>query len=171
KQAELVDDPSNWSLNDVKTIRKIMADFLPHIRFFNISSEDFSEKVLPYVELLPRELLSHIVNYYLLRDYKPNIPMLPPRKGQVPDVDSVIINKQQAAWVLCKIMESTGQLQENQRVSDKQNVTYNLNLLYRQSKDGVGVTNFQQRCLNKGPTIVIGKVLGTEEILGGYNPI
>src|SRR6185369_11777211 len=52
----------------------------------------------------------------------------------------------------------------------KQNDGYKLDLLYRRSRDGNSVAKFRELCNNKGPTITVGKVLGTGEILGGYNP-
>src|SRR5436853_284628 len=83
--------------NYVDNIRNLIADCIPYIRFSNISPKDFSEKVIPYDELLPRELHRAILNYHLTKkDYSSSIPRLPPRKGQIPDIDSVIIDKQQA---------------------------------------------------------------------------
>src|SRR5437764_4190821 len=105
-------------------------------------------------------------------NYQTNSHMLPPRTRQVPDIviDSLIINKQQAEWISSKIVESTKQLQGNQRGSLKTNGVYKFTLLYRCSRDGNTVAKFQELCNNKGPTIAVGKVLNTEEILGGYNP-
>ena len=53
----------------------------------------------------------------------------------------------------------------------KQDDVYKLTLLYRQSKDGNTFKKFKKLCNSKGPTVVVGKVSGTEEILGGYNPV
>src|SRR6185312_5179623 len=55
-------------------------------------------------------------------------------------------------------------------ITIKQNDVYKLTLLYRRSRDGGEVAKFRELCNNKGPTIALGKVLDTEEILGGYNP-
>ena len=44
-------------------------------------------------------------------------------------------------------------------------------LLYRQSRDGEEVTKFRELCNGKGPTIAVGKLSDTDEILGGYNPL
>src|SRR6185312_7518209 len=101
------------------------------------------------------------------------IQMLPPRTGQN-NVDSLIINKKQANWIKSKIVESkTRQLQENQGTSinqDDVDAFYKLTLLYRRSRDGDTATKFRELCNDKGTTVVVGKVLDTEEILGGYNP-
>ena len=48
---------------------------------------------------------------------------------------------------------------------------YKFTLLYRQSRDGNTVARCRELCNDKGPTIAIGKVLDTEEILDGYNPL
>ena len=54
--AGLMDNPTNWSATDVNAVKDIMAECIPHIRLFNISAEAFNQSVVPYIELLPREL-------------------------------------------------------------------------------------------------------------------
>src|SRR6185437_3661184 len=115
------------------------------------------------------------------KNYKPKSIVLPPRKGQAiddmnktneehktlnvnADIDSVIINEQQAAWITQKIMESMTRNRKSQRA-------YKFTLLYRHSRDGNTRENFRKMCAGKGSTVAVGKVLNTEEILGGYNPI
>jgi len=186
----LVNEPNSWSSEDVTTIRAIISDCMPHIRFFNISSEDFHEKIVPYDELLTKELRRDIMLYHFKKDYKPNFTVLPPRKSQAAtsvninvsdedckpsdinsDMDSIIINKQQAAWISQKIMESNTTNQRDQRTSGTNNNFHKLTLLYRHSRDGSVFENYRHMCAEKGPTVSVGKVLNTEEILGGYNPI
>src|SRR6185436_11207922 len=90
---------------------------------------------------------------------------LPQRKRQLPDIDSVVISKQQASWILQKIAEST-QLGDAERSgTSRQTITHKLTLLYRESRDG------NINWADKGPTIAVGRVEDTEEILGGYNPL
>src|SRR6185369_12642345 len=79
-------------------------------------------------------------------------------------------NEQQVEWISSKIVESKKR-QEIQRISSNQTHVYKFNLLYRQSRDGNTVAKFRELCNNKEPTITVGKVSDTEEILGGYNPI
>ena len=70
-------------------------------------------------------------------------------------------------------MEATRQLQENnnqRKKSIKQDGAYKLTLLYRKSRDGEETKKFRELCNGKGPTIAVGKVSDTDEILGGYNP-
>jgi len=65
-------------------------------------------------------------------------------------------------------MELTNANQENQRTPRMNGGFYKLTLLYRHSKNG---NKFREICAEKGPTVAVGKVLDTEEIFGGYNPI
>ncbi|CAG8461390.1 654_t:CDS:2 [Paraglomus occultum] len=44
-------------------------------------------------------------------------------------------------------------------------------LLVRGSRDGFTPSVFHQRCDNKGPTITVVRVRGTNEVIGGYNPL
>ncbi|RGB27281.1 hypothetical protein C1646_799185 [Rhizophagus diaphanus] len=48
---------------------------------------------------------------------------------------------------------------------------YNFQLLLRGSRDGFTPKKFHELCDNKYNTIIFIKVKGTEEIIGGYNPI
>ena len=41
-ELELGNDPDNWSFHDINTTKDIIADYLPHIRFFNMSLEKVS---------------------------------------------------------------------------------------------------------------------------------
>ena len=115
--------------------------------------------------------------YHMNRNYKPKSIVLPPRKikrAVSADIDSsVIISNQQATWIAQKIKESVKRSQRIQRAPEKSNCCYKFTLLYRHSRDGNINTlkDFRQRCASKGPTVTVGKVFNTEEILGGYNPI
>ncbi|GES77297.1 BTB/POZ protein [Rhizophagus clarus] len=48
--------PDTWKDNDFKTIRNILKDCLPLIRFYSLSSEEFVKKVRPYKKLLNKEI-------------------------------------------------------------------------------------------------------------------
>jgi len=170
-ELELGSDPDAWSSSDMNKVKDIIAGCIPLIRFSTISLD----KIIQYNDLLPRKLRRDLLNYHTAKNYKQDIHMLPPRTGQacMPspngyDIDSVIINKKQAEWISSKIVESTRQ---HQKTSMNQDDFYKFTLLYRRSRDGDTVRKFRELCNNKGPTISVGKVLGTEEILGGYNPL
>ena len=52
----------------------------------------------------------------------------------------------------------------------KERIPYKFNLILRGSEDGFNLSSFHNKCDNKGATIVIVKIRGTNEIVGGYNP-
>lgn len=52
---------------------------------------------------------------------------------------------------------------------DKPTNLYKFELLIRGSHDGFDAPTFHEKCDNQGPTLVVLKVKGTGEILGGYN--
>ena len=52
KISGLSDNPTNWSSNDANAVKDIIAEFVPHIRFFNISSEELNDRVIPYIDLI-----------------------------------------------------------------------------------------------------------------------
>jgi len=132
----LSDSPTNWSPNDVNAVKDIITECMPHIRFFNMPSEELSERVVSYIEILPKELLCDLICYHMQKNYKPKTQKLPRRKRQLPDVDSVVINKQQASWILQKIAESTQLGKAERGGTSRQTITHKLTLLYRESSDG-----------------------------------
>src|SRR5947207_6601799 len=52
----LILDPDTWSDDDFKTIENTLQHCLPLIRFFSLSSKEFSPKIRPYKKLLKRQL-------------------------------------------------------------------------------------------------------------------
>src|SRR6185369_10202776 len=62
---ELVNEPNGWSSDDSVKVRAIMSSCIPHIRFFNISTGDYRKKIVPYDELLSKELRQDLVHYHL----------------------------------------------------------------------------------------------------------
>ncbi|CAG8804777.1 17048_t:CDS:2, partial [Gigaspora rosea] len=50
------------------------------------------------------------------------------------------------------------------------NISHEFKLLLRGSRDGRGVVTFHELCDFKGATIILIKVMGTGELIGGYNP-
>ncbi|RIA86818.1 hypothetical protein C1645_807611 [Glomus cerebriforme] len=65
---ELPSDPTNFSKEDFNTLKNGIQQFIPYIEFYNLTSEEFSDKVLPYKKILPKELYKNLLKYFL----KPN---------------------------------------------------------------------------------------------------
>ncbi|CAG8607124.1 9498_t:CDS:2, partial [Racocetra persica] len=60
--------------------------------------------------------------------------------------------------------------EDNEIPTTTSNITHKFKLLLRGSKDGRGVVTFHDLCDFKGATIVLIKIMGTGELIGGYNP-
>ena len=50
-------------------------------------------------------------------------------------------------------------------------IPYDFSLVFRGSRDGFDAYLFYERCDNKNATIVIAKIKGTNQIVGGFNPL
>jgi len=137
-----------------------LTRFIPSIRFNHISSEDFLLKVYPFKELLPNDLINNIFAHHLAPNNRQNINVQPLRKSQF---DSIIITPQHINIFISWIAKTDS-------YHNIRNIPYSYKLLYRASKDGNTVSAFHEKCDNKGATIVIVKIKGTEQIVGGYNP-
>src|SRR6185369_6503116 len=84
-------DIDDWSSDDINTVKDVITDCIPHIRFFNMSTD----KALLFDDLLPRKLRRDILNCQRKNDYVPSTTILLPRTGQRCNIDSVINNNKQ----------------------------------------------------------------------------
>jgi hypothetical protein len=148
---ELSSDPENLKKEDFNALKNTLQHCIPFIKFRKLTSKEFLDKVLPYKKVLPKELYKELLNYFLVSG-----------SGQIisKNIDSRIITFQHAELISRWIdeLEITNNL-------------YNFELLFRGSRDGFTPNKFHEICDNKPRTITIFKVRGSNEILGGYNPI
>ncbi|CAB4431911.1 unnamed protein product [Rhizophagus irregularis] len=155
-------DPSEWTKDELTLMERTLLRFIPLIRFHDITSEEYYDKVVPYDDLLPKKLKNEILKFYLVPQAK-QIGSLPSRNVvNTIDSDSVLINSQHlalfAGWI------------------DKKDISliripYKFNLIFRASRDGNTAAAFHNKCNNKGATIIVIKIKGTNQIVGGYNPL
>jgi hypothetical protein len=160
-------DINQFTHNDFKELRNRLEDFIPLIRFFNISKEDYPSKIQPYEEILPNDLKNELKKFFESDDGSPpenHLPSRVPVPQTVPD--SVIVNNKQLT-----LLESwVDSLDNDDTRFNLLNDAYDFYLLLRGSRDGMGIKSFHSLCLYKGPTLVVIKVKGTNQIIGGYNP-
>ncbi|CAB4442824.1 unnamed protein product [Rhizophagus irregularis] len=161
---ELPSDPTNFSKEDFKTLKNIMRQCIPFIRFHNLSSEEFSNKVLPYRKILPKDLLYEDLLKYFMNPNNQSIRESKPRMATKEfNIDSEIITTQHAELISKWI--------DKLEVTDDIRNMYEFKLLLRGSRDGFTSKKFHEICDNQSRTVTIIKVKGSKEILGGYNPI
>ncbi|RGB34121.1 hypothetical protein C1646_163787 [Rhizophagus diaphanus] len=154
QHSNISQDPTQWNNDDIAIMDRTIHEFIPLIRFYYISSEDFVTKVYPFKDIMPKDLVSNILTFRMAPNKQLNMGIPSPRQS-TNNIDSIIINEKHvvifANWIdrkLCKFK-----------------------LLYRASRDGNTNTAFHKKCDNKGATIVIVKIKNSEQIVGGYNPL
>ncbi|RIA86386.1 hypothetical protein C1645_829348 [Glomus cerebriforme] len=153
----LDEDVSKWNQEEFNILKEILCIFIPLIRFYDISSEDYFIKVRPYEKILSEELQIEILKFHMISGYKPTLNIL---RCQKYHNDSVLINRSHTV-----IFTNWIDRKENSINS------YHFKLLYRASRDGNTAAAFHEKCDNKGATIVIAKITNSEQIIGGYNPL
>jgi hypothetical protein len=206
---ELPTEPTDFSKDEFNILKNTLQQFIPLIRFHNLTAKEFSKKVLPYKKILPKELHSDLLEYFLdngndntpIKKSEPRI--VKPRT--VAEIDSVPIKKPVPRTVVeddnepiknpeprivreiksinidSKIItfqhaELISKWISKFEITDKLITSYEFKLLYRDSRDGSGgfLNRFKkchEICKNQYHTVTFIKVMDSNEILGGYNPI
>ncbi|CAB4407593.1 unnamed protein product [Rhizophagus irregularis] len=172
KNPSLDNDVNKWSRDDIDLMKNTMEKFIPLIQFHDISGEDFFNKVLPYEDLIPKEIKQEALRAHMLpgtRSSMASVPNLtaqvngPIRRATLPKIDSKIITTQHvlsfSSWI-------DGFEYKNAKI-----IPYDFNLLLRGSRDGMDPQTFHRLCDNKGPTLIVIKIRNSKRIVGGYNPL
>ncbi|RIA80317.1 hypothetical protein C1645_810495 [Glomus cerebriforme] len=160
QEKTLNDDVSKWNQENFIIFERILHKFILLIRFYEISSEDYYYKVRPYEKILPKELQGEILKFHMISGYVPTFNISSRRY-----VDSVLINQKHTAIFVNWINKKDDERKKYDSVN------YKFNLLYRASRDGNTAEAFHKNCDNKGATIVVVKIKGKNQIVGGYNPL
>jgi hypothetical protein len=156
---ELPSDPTNFSKEDFNTLKNSLQSCIPFIRFYNLASDEFSDEILPYKKVLPKELYKDLLKYFLSSN-KSILKSKPRMINKRINIDSKIITSQHVELILKWI----------DRLDEIKN-TYEFKLLIRGSRDGFEDNKFHEICDNQSNTVTFIKVKDSDEILGGYNPI
>ncbi|CAG8558500.1 6647_t:CDS:2 [Paraglomus brasilianum] len=159
-------DYDKWSKEEFTALERTLHDLIPWIRFFQMPSNEFYEKVRQdFKKILPKKLNEDIVKYHMKSPDVSGIKseILPPRL--IP-MDSTTINAKHAALISSWIDRKYDAI----TLSNYKDMSHEFRLLLRGSRDGFDARTFHNHCDNKGPTVVIAKISGTGELVGGYNP-
>ena len=65
QNSELPSNLANFSKEDFKALKRTLQQCIPFIRFYNLSSKEFTDKVLPYEKILPKELYKDLLKTFL----------------------------------------------------------------------------------------------------------
>ncbi|UZO25405.1 uncharacterized protein OCT59_017671 [Rhizophagus irregularis] len=170
KNPTLISEPTIWSEDDFRIMKDTLQHCLPLIRFFSLSSKDFLQKVRPYKKLLRCQLYEDLLKSYLDPDNEPNDNILFPRHRNIDGIiDSKIVNLN----IISIISLWFDKIDVNIKFAYTKELylPYKFELLLRGSRDGFTPKKFHALCDNKTCTITFIKLKGTEEIIGGYNPL
>ncbi|RHZ44241.1 hypothetical protein Glove_750g36 [Diversispora epigaea] len=155
---DLPENLDEWSDENFTTLKTILLQCLPLIRYFQISNLELMDKVKPYEKILDKQLWNDLNQQ---SDQPIESTILPPRLILS---FSTIINEEHAAMISSWI--------DNQLTSySSRNNPYEFQLILRGSKDGFAPRTFWETCDGHDNTIVITKVEGTNECIGGFNPL
>jgi len=135
QEKSLNENVSKWRQEEFNVFKRILYKFIPLVRFYDISSEDYFNKVRPYEEILSKELRDEVVKFHMVSNHVPMLNNLLPRSS------SSIINQKHieifSNWIKQK---------------DNSNNRYRYKLLYRASRDGDTAAAFHNACdSNKDP--------------------
>ncbi|PKY39283.1 hypothetical protein RhiirA4_414896 [Rhizophagus irregularis] len=156
---------SDWSDKDFSTLERSLHSLIPLVRFFQMSREDYYQKVRHlYRKILPDQLNEDIIRYHMDSGCELQSCVLPLRVSASP-FDSKIISAKDAAQIASWIDYKDG----NPYTFRKN--PYKFKLILRGSRDGFDIDSFHQICDNKERTVIAIKVSGTGEVVGGYNPL
>ncbi|RGB40696.1 hypothetical protein C1646_687269 [Rhizophagus diaphanus] len=173
KNTTLFSDPTAWSDDDFKMMKNTLRGILPFIRFYSLSSEDFFQKVRPYKKLLnhQHQLYEKLLESYLNpNNSEPTDDILLPRSLYIDGIiDSKIVNVN----IVSLISRWIDKIDIKSKYAHLRELyfPYKFNLLLRGKRDGFTPKKFHELCDNKFCTVTFIKVKGTEEIIGGYNPL
>ncbi|RHZ70092.1 hypothetical protein Glove_275g71 [Diversispora epigaea] len=148
KNPTLPANPDEWTSDDFITLKTTLKNCLPHVRYFNMSSEKVLEKLWPYIQLFEPKIWLEINTKLLAPEKQISSTILPPRK---------ILKL--SSWI------------DRKETTYTENNPYEFKLLVRGSRDGFDVKTIYNICDQVSNTIIVAKVEDTGEIIGGYNPL
>ncbi|RHZ75466.1 hypothetical protein Glove_213g87 [Diversispora epigaea] len=161
----------DWTKENFLTLKTTLQQCLPHIRYFHLLGIEVLDKIQPYKKILDKQLWKDI-NQRLIAPERPvKSTILPPRSVLITELPprskesfSTIISEEHAAEISTWIDRKT-------TVYTLTNIPYKFELILRGTQDGFAPQTFWNICHGHICTVVLVKVKGTDEIVGGYNPL
>ncbi|GBB98681.1 hypothetical protein RclHR1_00330008 [Rhizophagus clarus] len=156
-------DRTKWNKENYESLKKTLDQFIPLIRFVDISPAEYFDKVRPYKTIIPNQICEEIEEFYL-KGTLPITTTLPSRTGIVQNINSNIIKPKLSTIIINWIERKDSNYNRNRK-----DTVYNFNLIYRKSHDSDN--NILGTCAVQGAILILIQVERSEKIFGGYNPI
>ncbi|RIB25204.1 hypothetical protein C2G38_2241559 [Gigaspora rosea] len=158
----LGDNFMEWSDENFLILKERLHKCIPHIRLSAILPEDFYAKVRPLKKIFPDELYEEVLWQYIKPRNALKFNLIhPPRSDPV---NSHIINLKHVAMIASWVDRKP----QGYRLAS---IPYEFKLVLRGTRDGFTSAEFHKKCDYYERTITVLKVTGTNEIVGGYNPL
>ncbi|CAI2162992.1 16417_t:CDS:2 [Funneliformis geosporum] len=159
-----VTDLDSWNEEDFVSLKNSLNQVITNIRFFEIPSKCFYNKIMPFKKVLPEALVEEILSFQMSNSL-PNQIILAPRHGRI-TIDSTVINLRHAAILNNWIQNKSA----NAKILNDSK--YSFKLIYRGSRDGYDFIPVSSLCEGgQRASILIIKIRDNETILGGFNPL
>ncbi|RIA97553.1 hypothetical protein C1645_801749, partial [Glomus cerebriforme] len=144
--------PSRWTKDDNEMMKKTLDGLISLIRFQNITSKDYFDKIYPYKNLLPENILQ-VYSISNSNSFELDSSIIITQKDQYYSLFLNWINKKDKIYKTRKFIQ------------------YEFKLILRGSRDGFDSNSFHYKCDNQGATIIIAKIKNSNKLVGGYNPL
>ncbi|RHZ76556.1 hypothetical protein Glove_196g37 [Diversispora epigaea] len=166
-------DLKEWTNENFKTLKTTLQQCLPLIRYFHIPGNDVLKKIKPYEKILDEQLWDDLTRYLIAPNQPIESIILPPRRTLIQDLSTYTEQAKPFSSIITyeHVAEISSWIDRKPRTYFLTNIPYEFQLILRGSVNGFNPQTFWNICHGHASTVVIIKVKGTEEILGGYNPL
>ncbi|RHZ45965.1 hypothetical protein Glove_641g15 [Diversispora epigaea] len=164
-------DLKEWTKENFKTLKITLQQCLPLIRYFHISGNDVSKKVMPYKKILDKQLWKDLTQYFMDPEQPVESIILPPRTILAQELPARATKPLSTIITYEHVAEISSWIDRKSSTYSLTSIPYEFQLIFRGSINGFEPQKFWDICHGHASTVVIMKVKGTEEILGGYNPL
>ncbi|CAG8640215.1 42558_t:CDS:2 [Gigaspora margarita] len=89
-------DISKWQPEHLNTLQTTIQQCIPLVRMFQISSNDFHSKIMPYKGIIPKALFEDVMRYHMVPDCPRPISLMPSRRG---GIESNLLRARHAALI------------------------------------------------------------------------
>ncbi|RHZ67390.1 hypothetical protein Glove_301g61 [Diversispora epigaea] len=190
-QTSLPTNFDDWTNENFITLKAILQKSLPNIRYFHLSSIEVVDKIEPFKKILDKQLWEDINQHLLIPDQPVKSVILPARTVLVTELPpraeesnvsfSTIISKEHVAkeskepfsTIISEehVAKISSWIDRKTTAYSLTNIPYKFELILRGTRDGFAPQTFWNICHGYDCTVVLVKVAGTDEIIGGYNPL
>ncbi|RHZ76511.1 hypothetical protein Glove_196g137 [Diversispora epigaea] len=164
-------DFNKWTKENFITLKTTLQQCLPLIRYFHISNADFWSKVEPYKKIFDKQLWKDLIQHLIVPDHPVKSKILPPRSVLIQELPTRATESLSTIITYEHVAEISSWIDRKSSTYSLTNIPYDFQLILRGSINGFAPQTFWNTCHGHASTVVIIKVKGTDEILGGFNPL